>query len=57
MVDYVAPKGTKAARVLVLTPESPDAVEVKPISAKGRVRFTLPKFLVYAVARVELAKE
>jgi hypothetical protein len=37
-----------------LTPVRPDELVVKPIeSAEGRVRFTVPEFLVYGVARIE----
>lgn len=41
--------------VTVVTPEAPDGVAVKFEMAKGaRVQFTVPKFLVYAVARIML---
>jgi hypothetical protein len=43
--------------VLIASPEAAEPVEVKHTIDKGRVRFTLPKFLVYAIARVQLAKE
>ena len=55
--DFVLPAGAKVTRVLVSSPESPDAVEVKHTVEAGRVRFTMPKFLVYAIARVEWKKE
>jgi dienelactone hydrolase len=54
--DFVLPKGMKAARVLASSPEAPDFVEVKYTTKEGRVRFTVPKFLVYSVVRVLLAK-
>jgi hypothetical protein len=55
--EVVLPSGVKVMRVVVLSPESPDAVEVKHTIKDGRVQFNVPKFLVYAVARVQLAKE
>jgi len=55
-VDFVLPVGVKPATVRVASPESPDAVEVKFTTADGRVRFTVPKFLVYSIARIETAK-
>jgi dienelactone hydrolase len=56
-VDFVLPLGAKVVRVLIASPEAAEPVEVKHTIDKGRVRFTLPKFLVYAIARVQLAKE
>jgi dienelactone hydrolase len=55
--DLVLPSGAKVARVLLATPEAPEWVEVKHDVKDGRVTFAVPKFLVYAVARVQLAKE
>ncbi len=57
VVDFALPKGMKVASVRVATPESPAEVEVKHSVAEGRVRFTVPKFLVYALARVRLGRE
>ncbi|MBA4188858.1 MAG: hypothetical protein C0467_12745 [Planctomycetaceae bacterium] len=56
VVDFVLPTGAKVKAVRVATPESPDAVDVKFAVAAGYVRFTVPKFLVYSIARIELAK-
>lgn len=56
-VDFVLPKGAKAARVTVLIPEANDAIVVKHLVQNGRIQFPVPRFLVYAVARIELAKE
>jgi hypothetical protein len=56
-VDFVVPAGVQVARVLVSTPESPEAIEVKHAVESGRLRFMMPKFLVYAIARVEVKKE
>ncbi|MCP5117433.1 MAG: hypothetical protein GY953_41945, partial [bacterium] len=55
-VDLVLPPGARVRKVEVVTPESPDPVEVTTESAGGRVRFTMPRFLVYSVARVFLAE-
>jgi hypothetical protein len=54
--DVVLPAGAKVAAVRVATPEAPDPVEVKFEARDGRVRFAVPKFLVYAVARLELER-
>ena len=56
-VDLALPMGAKVASVRIATPESPDEIEVKFTAHEGRVRFTVPKFLVYALARVQLAKQ
>ncbi len=56
-VDFVVPKGVEVAGVRVVTPEAPDGVEVKFQVVAGRVRFDVPKFLVYAVARIRTANE
>ncbi len=56
-VDFVLPEGMKVARVLVLTPESVGAAVVEHTIREGRIRFTLPRFLVYAVAKLQTAKE
>jgi len=55
-VDFVLPSGATVAKVEVITPEQPDPVEVKAETASGRLRFTVPKFLVYSVARIHLAQ-
>jgi hypothetical protein len=54
--DVVLPRGATVAGVRVVTPEEPDGVEVKFEVNDGRVRFAVPKFLVYAVARVMFAQ-
>lgn len=53
-VDFVLPQGKGVAAVRVLTPESPGGVEAKFEVTDGRLRFSLPRFLVYSVARVRL---
>jgi hypothetical protein len=56
-IDFVLPAGMKVARVLVLTPESAEAVVVEHSIREGRISFTLPRFLVYAVAQLQAAHE
>ncbi len=52
--DFVLPRGTTVKKVLVATPEEPDGMEVKFTVKDGRVTFDVPKFLVYAIARIVL---
>ena len=52
--DLVIPAGFRVGKVCVSTPEEPEAVEVKAEVKDGRLRFAVPKFLVYALVRVEL---
>ena len=54
-VDFALPTGKKVKSVTVATPESADAVEAKFSVVDGRLKFTAPKFLVYAIARVQFA--
>jgi dienelactone hydrolase len=56
-VDLERPPGANVSRVLVSSPESPDAVEVKFVLRKGRVQFVMPKFLVYSLARMRLTSD
>jgi hypothetical protein len=54
VADVNVPKGTEVASVEFITPEQSDP---KPLTFKlesGRVKFDLPEFLVYGVARVKL---
>lgn len=55
--DMLLPGGARVLKVLVQTPEEPEAVELKFETKDGRLKFTLPKFLVYAVARVNVGTE
>lgn len=52
--DVVLPKGSKAVRVEALTPENANAVKVEFQAKDGRLQFTVPQFLVYCIARIEL---
>ncbi|QDU20077.1 hypothetical protein [Urbifossiella limnaea] len=53
--DVVLPAGARVTAVRVVTPEG-EPVAVPFEARDGRLRFAVPRFLVYAVARVELAK-
>jgi hypothetical protein len=52
--DLVLPPATRLVRVEALTPEEPTPVVLEALVKDGRVRFAMPKFLVYGVARVVL---
>jgi hypothetical protein len=52
--DLPLPPGTTPANVLFLTPEDAAPRDIRFESAEGRVRFALPEFMVYGVARVRL---
>jgi dienelactone hydrolase len=55
--DFALPLGAEVLKVLVSSPEAPDWVKVEFAVKDGRLHFEMPKFLVYGVARVVLAKE
>lgn len=50
--DLVSPAGLSVRKVEWMTPESPESRDLHIEYAGGRVHFTTPEFLVYAVARV-----
>jgi hypothetical protein len=52
--DLALAAGAKVKGVSVSSPESPEPVEVKFVQEGDRVRFEVPGFLVYAVARVRM---
>jgi len=54
-VDFALSAKAQVKGVTVITPESPDEVPVRFEVKAGRVSFTVPKFLVYSVARIKLA--
>ncbi len=56
-VDFLLPEGARPVRVEVITPEAPEPVELAHEFAQGRLRFRLPEFLVYAVARIRLTEQ
>ena len=51
--DVLLPRGATVTAVRVAAPEA-ETVAVPFEARDGRLRFTVPRFLVYAVARVEL---
>ncbi len=53
-VQFVLPKDAKVQSVKIASPEAPDLIDVKYVVSDGRVTFTVPSFLVYAIARIEL---
>jgi len=53
-VDFVVPEGLQVEAVEFLTPEDPDPQRIEFATADGRIRFELPEFLVYAVARLKV---
>lgn len=52
--DVLLPAGFRVGKVLALSPEQDEPVELAAESKDGRVRFTVPKFLVYGVAWIKL---
>jgi hypothetical protein len=51
--DIVLPEGATLRSVRFLTPEQEEPRAIEPKVDDGRVRFVLPEFLVYGVARIE----
>jgi hypothetical protein len=51
--DLVLPTGSTLRSVRFLTPEREEPRALEAEVAEGRVRFVLPEFLVYGVARIE----
>ncbi|HEX5102725.1 MAG TPA: hypothetical protein VFV87_02880 [Pirellulaceae bacterium] len=54
--DVLLPKGFKAAIIEAITPESPDPQPISFTQSDRRIQFTQPKFLVYSIARIKLAR-
>ena len=52
--DIVLPSGKRVAKVNFCSPEEPEQVALKMEERDGRVRFAVPKFLVYGVVRITL---
>lgn len=52
--DLLLPPGARVASVVVSTPERPEPRRVEFHADGGRVRFAVPEFLVYGLARVRL---
>lgn len=55
--DVVVPAGFTVTSVAAISPEQPEPETLKFTAEKGRVKFTMPKLLVYGVARIALAKQ
>jgi hypothetical protein len=54
--DFVLPKGAKVKNLTFATPEDPDGTKIQIDEKDGRLKFEVPKFLVYAIVRIELEK-
>ena len=54
VADMILPPGTTPRSVRFLTPERTEERTLETKVADGRVRFVLPEFLVYGVARIDL---
>ncbi len=53
-VDFVVPSGSRVVKVDSLSPERPDPQPVDFQVEGDRLRFTMPEFLVYGMARIHL---
>jgi hypothetical protein len=53
-VDFVLPAGARVTRVLASSPEESAPVTLTTQVKNGRLQFTVPRFLVYAIARIHL---
>jgi len=53
-VDLALPAGSRAVGVDMISPEVPEPAALPFEPAEGRVRFRVPKVLVYAIARIRL---
>ena len=53
-VDFVVPDASRVVKVDSLSPERPDPQPVEFQVEAGRLRFTMPEFLVYGMARIHL---
>jgi hypothetical protein len=56
-VSMVPPVGFRITKVESISPESPDPIVVPFEWIRGRAEFTIPKFLVYSIARLGLERE
>jgi hypothetical protein len=52
-VSFVLPEGVKVTEVEVISPEYEKPLLPDFRFADGRISFTMPEFLVYAVARLK----
>ena len=53
-VDFVVPAGARVVKVESLSPEKPDPQPVAIQVEGDRLKFTMPEFLVYGMARIHL---
>ena len=53
-VDFVVPAGSRVVKVEALSPERPDPQPVANQVEDGRLKFAMPEFLVYGMARIHL---
>jgi hypothetical protein len=54
--DFYLHRPFKATGIECITPESPDPQPITFTQSDQRIRFTLPKFLVYSIARIKLVE-
>jgi hypothetical protein len=54
--DVVLPAGFRAGSVDFVTPEQSAAIRLEAAQSGGRLKFSLPEFLVYGVARIQLER-
>lgn len=52
-VEFALPAGKRVKSVVVSTPESSTLQEIPFVASKSNVKFDMPKFLVYSIARVQ----
>jgi len=52
-VSFILPAGMKVSEVEVISPEYDKPLHPNFRFADGRISFTMPEFLVYAVARLK----
>ncbi len=53
--NIAVPAGFRVVNVEAMSPENPNPVALKFSVSEGRLRFRLPEFLAYSIARVQLA--
>jgi hypothetical protein len=54
--DLMLPPGRRVVKVEAMTPEEPEPAVVESQVRDGRVRFTVPRFLVYSVVRIHIER-
>jgi hypothetical protein len=52
--EILLPPGRTPASVSIISPEQPDPMPIPFEFAKGRLRFRMPEFLVYGIARIHM---